>query len=566
MKITIDRFGGIAPRFDPTKLPLYGAQVAEDVRLLAGTVSGYLRPFALENSPAIPNDTKTIFYDTGGENWFVWGTDVHVAAGPVADANAARRYYYTGDGVPKKTDAAMAASGSGDMPRTWLKMGVPAPATAPTLTSDNAGTGLEEDHVYVITYVSTFSGIKEESAPSPPVTFSGWQPGDTITITRTDTAPTSGYNITHWRVYRSNGYDYRFVKEVGIGSMSTTDALLNDKLGEAISTLEFDPPPDDLRFLVALPNGSLAGISGNELCFSEPYQPHAWPPRYRKTVPDIPVALAAIGQSIYVATEGRPALCTGVEPSGMSLELAATYAPCISPASMVTDGQGALYATYNGIAYVQGNEVMVASAEGLTRDEWALYNPPSMRGIYHDGRYFLWYTLPDGAKGGLIFDKNVPDAPISTSREYTDAAHIVAATGALCIAQEGEIRQVNTDQINPRTPFRWRSRVFQLPLMANFGFARVQIDDSVPGSTGYEAKVAFNQGIINAGTWPAAFGDDPFNTWSVNGSEMLTDILGSADYLVFRVFADGELVAERGVLSSTTFRLPSGFKAKNWEF
>ena len=106
--IVIERFGGIAPRYDATALPPYGAQVAQNARLHAGVLKGFRPPAGL-TPPVYADDTiQTIFYETGEDNWFAWSKLVDIVLGPVADETNARRYYYTGDGVPKKTDALMA--------------------------------------------------------------------------------------------------------------------------------------------------------------------------------------------------------------------------------------------------------------------------------------------------------------------------------------------------------------------------------------------------------------------------------------------------------------------------
>jgi hypothetical protein len=245
----------------------------------------------------------------------------------------------------------------------------------------------------VVTYVSEFSDIEEESAPSPPVTAAAWQPGDTITLTWTDTPPTTGYNLTKRRVYRSNGGDYLFVLEQAIDALvlTATDALQNTALGEAMTSLAFDPPPDELTGLISMPNGFLAGFVGNNIYFSEAYQPHAWPVGYALTVAEQIVALAPVAQGCYVLTEGSPYFITGVSPDSMTSERINKYAPCLSKQSIATDGVGVMYATYNGVAYASGGDVKTITDQLFTAEEWGAYGPENMIGIYHDERYTLWF-------------------------------------------------------------------------------------------------------------------------------------------------------------------------------
>ena len=390
--IVIDHFGGLSPRTDPAKLPQHGAQSTLDVRLHSGALRGWRKPLSLTPPVTVESDTMTIFFDPGSGTWFRWSYDVDIVPGPVPDQTAQRRYYYTGDGAPKKTDSAMAQAGTGAHPQTWYYLAVPAPTSVPTLSNDGVGVGTAEDHVYVFTYVSLFSGIEEESGPSGAVTETGWQPGDTVTLTWTDTPPTTGYNIVKRRIYRSNGSDYFYVGEQAIAETSFDDVVANADLGESLSTLMFDTPPDALTGLVALPNGFLAGFVGNEIYFSEVYQPHAWPASYSLTVAEQIVALAPVAQGLYVLTEGAPYFVTGIAPDSMTSERVNKYAPCLSKRSVATDGIGAMYATYNGVAYASGGDVKTITDQLFTQEEWQSYSPERMLGIFYDERYTLWFS------------------------------------------------------------------------------------------------------------------------------------------------------------------------------
>lgn len=389
--LVIDQFGGLSPRTDSAKLPDGGATYALDVRLHSGALRGWRKPLKQNPPMNVPVLTRTIYFDTGSSTWFHWTHDVDIVPGPVSDLSAQRRYYYTGDGVPKKTDSTLAVTGTGAYPRTWLNLGVPAPTAVPTATNNGAGTGTEETHVYVFTYVSEFSGIEEESGPSLPLTVTAWQPGDTIILTWADTPPTTGYNITKRRVYRSNGSSYLYVGEQAIAETSFDDDVANADLGGALTTLAFEPPPTGLTGLISMPNGFLAGFVGNELYFSEAYQPHAWPRSYALTVSEQIVALAPVAQGCYVLTEGSPYFVTGVSPDSMTSERVNKFAPCLSKRSVTTDGIGAMYASYNGVAYVSGGDVKTITEQMFTQEEWEAYHPSTMLGAYYDERYVLWY-------------------------------------------------------------------------------------------------------------------------------------------------------------------------------
>ncbi len=159
--IKVEDFSGIVPRTGPTQLEANQAQLANNVKLQSRELRSWAKPlFAYELS--IPNN-KTIYRidsPSGTKYWLEWATDVDIVPGPVADVNEFR-YYYTGDGAPKKTNYALATtSGAGTQPypNAWLYMGVPAPAAAPTLVASST-TAPTETRAYVYTYVSTFGTV-----------------------------------------------------------------------------------------------------------------------------------------------------------------------------------------------------------------------------------------------------------------------------------------------------------------------------------------------------------------------------------------------------------------------
>lgn len=549
--IVIDRFGGLLPKMDKAALPPFGAQQADDAKLHKGILGNWRKPLSMDPVVSVSAATKTIFYEEGSSAWLSWTTDVDIQPGPVADLSAALRYYLTGDNVPKKFDS----SGG---PAAWLHLGVPAPAAA---ASAGGGTGTLT-RVWVYTNVSTFSGIEEESAPSPPVTINNWKSGDTITLDNMSAVPGANYNITKRRLYRSDGGAFLFVKE--FTGTSTTDAVLDSALGEGITTFDFDEPPSGLTGLVAMANGIMAGFVGNELYFCEPYQPHAWPAKYKLTTVEQIVAIVPVPQGAYVLTSGNPYFCGGSHPEAMTMERVQKYAPCLSKRSVATDGTGAIYATYNGLAYMQGAGVLNLTEQLFTQEEWARYAPASMYGAYYDERYMLWFDNGTD-QAGLILDKALQDKPMTASRLYTTAAHIRRDTGNLYVVDGGEIKQFDADDVN-RVPYEWKSKLFILPKPTNFGFAQVLIDDTQSATAAAAAaEAAANVALWSAGAYKAGWNDVEYNEYPFNGSEMIETSSLDAAYVTLRVYAGGVLKATRDVTNGQIVRLPAGFKHTDWE-
>jgi hypothetical protein len=392
--IVLNNFGGMIPRADPTTLPANAAQLAQDVRLHAGVLRGWRRPALLNPRVSVASGTRTIYYEKDNGEWFTWGTDVNVVRGPVVDAEANARYYYTGDGVPKKTDSAMALIGVGELPRSWLHLGVPAPTETMTLSVTGTGTegAIAEDRVYSFTYISLFSGIEEESVMGPPVTVIV-TPGQGVLIQWPGGIPfTDGYNIVKRRVYRRTGANFQYVGETSTSLF--TDTVLAENLGQICPSANYDAPPADLKGLCILPNGFAAGFSGSEVMFSVPYKLHAFPTSYRYSIPDEIVALQPMGNGLCILTNNRPYVAVGAFPDSMVPEATPKYAPCLSAASVAFDGAGVLYASYNGVARLVGNQVTTVTSALFTQEEWAELKPETMRGVFFDERYILWYDAP----------------------------------------------------------------------------------------------------------------------------------------------------------------------------
>ena len=112
---------------------------------------GDLRPWRLPLTVAtVPAGRKTIYRmgrDTATDltYWLSWAGTVHAVRGFDPD-DTTERTYYTGDGVPKVTDnLALDGTGMQDNPGVnWRPLGLPAPATAPSVAAVAAAVDADE--------------------------------------------------------------------------------------------------------------------------------------------------------------------------------------------------------------------------------------------------------------------------------------------------------------------------------------------------------------------------------------------------------------------------------------
>lgn len=583
--IKLEGFSGISPRTGPTQLAPNQAQTARNLKIMSGELRPWRKP-RLEYQPAsaaVQSIYRLENINTGGHEWLEWDTDVDVAPSPQADVSDFR-IYYTGDSVPKKTNwnlATTTGAGVKPFPDAWLHMGVPAPTVAPTLVKSGGSGTVHEDRAYVYTYVSTFGAILEESAPSPAQTTLAVEPDATVTVSAFGTAPFgTGYNITAIRIYRSvsssTTANYLYVGQVtvnpstGVASGSFADNITAANLGAAMTSLYYTPPPSGLKGLVPMPNGVLAGFTGNQVWFSEPYIPHAWPVGYMVTVGAPIVGLGVFGQTLVVCTTEQPYLITGTQPGAMSQEKLPLPEPCASKRSIVSDQYGVLYVSPNGVVSVAPGMADVISRSLFTRDEWQEFNPDTMRGLIYQNMYMLFYS---GTNPGSLVITRADTPPLITLETQARAVFLRKTTADVFFvnAIDGYIYQLDDHPIDEMVG-EWLSKKFILPEPTNFAALKLQADwDTFADTSAYNQLVAQiiaqNAAILAAGPpFASAVNDVTANASQVNGSSLLSvPTQAESKYIQLELLCDGVTVCTASITTQEPIRVPATFKGYVWE-
>jgi hypothetical protein len=577
--IKIDKFSGIVPRTGPTQLEGNQAQLAKNIRITSQELRSWKEKTKVFQGtvPGIRSIYKLYNNITGAYRWLEWGTDVDVIQGPVADLTESR-IYYTGDGAPKKTNwvlATTSGTGSAPFPDAYLNMGVPNPVAAPTLVA-SATTTPTEDRAYVYTYVSTFGNVLEESGPSPATNVTVSVTGATVTVSGFSTAPTTNYNITHRRIYRTivgaNSVTFAFVAEIPIATTSYVDNKLVTELGETIQTLNYEPPPSDLIGLVSMANGMVAGFRSNEVWFAEPYLPHAWPSQYMVTVDSEIIGLGVYDTSLVVLTKNRPFILTGTNPESMSQVKLPLNQPCISKRSIASDQFGVLYASPNGLVSIGTGQQDVVTTPLYTRDDWQQLNPASMLGAIWNNLY-IGFSQIGGSIGAIVLSRgDIP--PLFTLDFPANAVFIDRSNSDLFAVSnfDNAIYQLDSDIVND-TFYEWLSKRFILPNPMSFGALKIKADFNEIGNTAaYNALVAQitaqNQALFTSsgGQLQSTVNANLVNQFVLNGSilQPIPPIATTKSVNVF-VYGDGELVWAGGVSNYDVVRLPGDKKYYEFE-
>lgn len=531
--IKLQNFGGMLPVQDERILPENFATKAEGVWLYSGGLKGLNPPVLLHtlsggsisatqaawhipNLPGLPS----------GANEWVESTNplADLIKAPVISDSFYRYYLYSSSAAPTYNTLARIRTGA-----SWYTLGIPTPQTAPTVTPVG-GTGTLLVRAYLYTWISAYG---EEGAPSPATLATGnvnstsW----TIGLPAVTSGETTGRNLVTRRLYRTvtgaNGVaSFFFVADLPIATSSYSDTLPDTSItgGTQLPTTLYTPPPSDLQGAVSMPNGMLAGWTGNDIWFCEPYLPHAWPAEYTVSVEFPIVGLGVIGSSLVVCTEGYPQVATGNHPSVMSFSKIDINEPCASRRSIVSTIEGVYYISMNGL--IRANPYQVANITRPVCDNKAwqnLLDPPNSCAVWWNDGYLLFPIAPSTKTTGVFIDPTDQRISFVTYNPPSTVKNIqrdLFSPKTLFISGSG-VYDWDSVGTTPMQPYVWRSKKFQLPFEDNLAVGQIFFD--TPPSWG--------------GTLPTV-----------------------------SVFADDRLVLTRTFSSGEVFRLPSGFKASQYQF
>lgn len=475
--LQIKSFGGISPKVPPRYLQDAQAQTA----LNSDVFQGALKPLAALGS-AVATLTKSgtplTIYRFGQDAvsdtqyWFHWTTDVDVCRSQIA-GDVSEWTFYTGDGAPKATYNTIALSGS-NYPTVSRPLGVPAPATASTVsvTGDpTEATDIPETRVYTYTVVNKESGFDFESAPAPASAEVSVRIGQSVTVGGFASIP-SGYTITHRRIYRATSGVFLFVAEISVATTSYSDSTLAEDLGEELPSLTWLPPPDTLKGLINLPGGIMAGFTGRDVYFCDPYHPHAWPVQYMQSLDFPVVGLGRMDTTLAVMTTGTPYFIQGSSPDSMVVVKSDLEQACASKRSIVSFNGAVIYASPDGLVSLSPSGSKIITEKYFTRAQWqALFLPSSIYAYQHDMKYFGFFNNGT-TSGGFIYDSSTGE--FVTHDIYVAAGYNDLQVDKLFLA--GSDRDVKVWGVGAPKTVTWKSKKFTLSQVMSFSCAQLEAE------------------------------------------------------------------------------------------
>jgi hypothetical protein len=242
---------------------------------------------------------------------------------------------------------------------------VPAPTTAPAITSITGGTGPIVTREYLVTFANQFG---EEGQPSLIVEGDGKSMEHGISAAFPQPpAPGSYTTFGSIKLYRTvtgetGVTDFYKVASLGVGVTTYADAVPDTNLSEPLQSTNYGQYRLLAQGLALMPNGIFVTWKDSNLYFSENFRPHAWPAEYTLTV-DFPDCRAGrVWEQPCRLHDRQPVHCLGRERGRHDAAEDDAPLPCLSRRSIVSRREGVFYASEEGLVLVNPGGVQTVTA------------------------------------------------------------------------------------------------------------------------------------------------------------------------------------------------------------
>lgn len=560
MLLNLHSFAGEVPKVSPDKLPASSAVMARDCRLSSGalqplrmqdlrhTVRGQSEPF------------KSIYFYQPGNKYLCFTDDTDVIPSPIADDQYGRVYISDASGVKLAQSSGITQDALGRVSIATRPLGIPAPGGTPSISGSGGSSALTLARAVVYTFVSDLGEEGPPSAPSATVTV---KQDDTISVTGMTTANPSGQNITKKRLYittvGSSGATFQFWAEVNLADATYSGAVNSLTLGEVLPSTYWTAPPSGLTGLVALSGNFMAGFKANEVWFSEPNYPHAWPVSYMLTFNYPVVALGVDGSTLIVLTTAYVYIVSAQTPDTATVSTFPDIIPCASKRSVAQSPAGVIFAGQDALYVANSSGVGKLADEYWSRPQFQALNPSTIHGSYQNGQYVFFNDY----SGGWVFTiGETADSKLVRLGFYATASAATRPDDEFTLAYPdgagGQAIATFDSDLNKLMSYCWRSRLVITGEPVNFSCLRVTTED-FEATTPVPSPPAETGGALGAsmvGAYPVA--GDWWTQW-------FAELAAQDDSLRVRVLADGDEKFSSSVAPDKVIPLPSGFKARKWQ-
>lgn len=565
----VSDFGGEIPRRDNRLLPNDMAVQAVNCDLSSGALQGLPQPeFVVDLTGKAPWPIRKAYRIPGvGTDPDIWmplcSEFTSVVPSPLTNDTLHRYYWTNPPGSPAagawwNTYARIKAGNTGS--NAPYNMGFIAPNPNSTLTVSSSGgtTGVPQiDRSYVYTFIDIYGAESSPNAPNNPV--AGYSDGTWTISGFPATAPVSPSGFTyapvaHMRLYRTvtgstTGANFFMVADIPFGTTTYTDTNPDTNIvnNNTLVTASFYPPVANLDGLTLFPGGMLIGFSGNTVHFCEPNLPHAWPIGYDTSLYYDIMGLAIWQSTLVVLTKGYPANGSGTTPSSFYFSQVNVPEPCLTRGSIITDLAGVYYASQNGLVMLNYFGMQNQTLSNMTKNIWLEeYQAANIIACRHRAQYLAI----NGTGMGFLIDYTESRMGIMHITPLINCISVWndVRTGDAFMMADSKVWRWDSPNTQPLV-YRWRSKEFYLPTPISLGACQISLDPSVekppPPITGTPGPPPPNMAPANLNL-PAGV---------------------NARFTLFAGPGGQHPVMSRNLIKAREiFRLPSGFKAFNWQF
>ena len=454
----------------------------------------------------------------------------------------------------------------------FYTLGVPAPETAPTAVVGSGGSGEEKTFLYCYTYVNEWGEEGVDSPYSDEVTALY---GQLVTLTfPTDPLETNHVPVEFKRIYRMNTTSdgepvFQFLADIPMSQAEYADTVSDSDLGEALSTQDFDTPPEDLYGMIMHPAGYLIGFRDKEICFSEPGMFYAWPKKYRLTTDFKIIGGGVVGNTVAVLTTAFPYLVYGSDPQESYRHKVPANFGCMNRRGIVSTEYGVVYPSKTGLCLINDSGAITNLTEReLTIDEWRKYVLGFTHGVIYDGRYYGFYEN-EWERGAFILDPSEALGTFVKTDFYTSAGWVKPDTSEFFlqdgVADSNAVVEFEGDKLRTRH-YTWKSKKFAVPPV---NLAAGKFDIGVNNYTKEEIEKAiasiagpyYRHDIVES--YSGALNGAVWNLFDYHGDHLspalFIDIFNFDVTLI--MYADRQEVFRQKITDTTPFRMPTGYKA-----
>ena len=407
-------FVGVNNKVHPTLIRNEFLAYGEDLDLSRNTLS----PVRTDRrvSSVTTTNARTVYADNCCIQTYAGCEDYAI------DPNGCERVFR---GVTLATPAPLTATPTGYCAGTTYTWGWPCTLNAMTATyiSPTYSERTVEPRAYTYTFVNIYG---EESHPAPVVSMAAVDQNNRATLSGFS-ATAAGYGAVSINIYMlvagmsavvgggTEGNDeFLHIATIPASQLMFTHDPAVHPLGDALTTDEFVPVPDDAADPWFFDTSQIAFRSQGMLRFTEPWNYSLAPLKYAYKPQEELLRIAATPKFVYMLTCGRPEVVSAAISPDMTGARESSAIndsfPLIGRRSVAVHEDSVIYASVMGLVRLNGATAATMTDEVFTQHQWDTLQPQTMIGAVYQGYYY-------GATATTCFRIEIPRGPKANHAE-----------------------------------------------------------------------------------------------------------------------------------------------------